>query len=133
MAMALDIVGWICVVSGSFFLIVGAVGVLRLPDVFARMHPTGLIDTMGSGLLVLGMTLQAGFGPTAVKLVLIMAFIFFSSPTATHALARAALGAGLKPLLESEPKSETNPNATPARSSRPPATRASATPGDGAP
>ena len=90
MAMALDIVGWVCVVSGSFFLIVGAVGVLRLPDVFARMHPTGLIDTMGSGLLVLGMTLQAGFGPTAVKLVLIMAFIFSSSPTATHALARAA-------------------------------------------
>ena len=131
MVMGLETLGWICIVSGSFFLIVGAVGVLRLPDVFARMHPTGLIDTMGSGLLVLGMTLQVEFGLVTVKLVLVMVFIFFSSPTATHALARAALGAGLKPLLDDGSKSETNSDAVPARSSSP-TTRAPVTPGDGA-
>lgn len=104
MALVLDIISWACFIVGGLFLILGAIGMLRLPDVFARMHPTGLIDTMGTGLMLLGMVLQVEFGLVTVKLALIMVFIFFTSPTATHALARAALGAGLTPKIDKEPQ-----------------------------
>lgn len=103
MAMILDIISWAFFLSGGAFLILGAIGMLRLPDVFARMHPTGLIDTMGSGLIILGMAFQVEWSIVTVKLMLIVVFIFFSTPTATHALARAALGAGLKPMVDPEP------------------------------
>ena len=72
---------------------------IRLPDAFARMHAAGIIDTLGVGLILVGLIVQAGWSAVTIKLVLILAFIFFTSPTATHALAQAALNSGLKPLL----------------------------------
>lgn len=93
----LDILSWILLIGGSIFSLIGAIGVIRLPDVFARMHGASLIDTMGVILILLGLAIQAGWTMVTVKLVLIAAFIFFTSPTTTHALAQAALWAGLKP------------------------------------
>ncbi len=100
MDVALDALSWVAIVGGLFFMIVGTVGILRMPDVFTRLHPAGMTDTMGAGLLILGMCLQAGFGLVLVRLVFVYAFILFTSPIATHALARAALSAGVVPYTK---------------------------------
>ena len=84
---------------GSFFLIVGAVGLMRMPDVFTRMHATSVSDTLGAGFLFLGMMVEGGFTLVTVKLVIILVLFFFTGPLATHALARGALAVGVKPVL----------------------------------
>lgn len=94
----LDIASWISFGLGAFFLIVGAFGMIRLPDFWSRLHAAGVIDTLGAELIVLGMLFQAGFTIVAVKLLLIGAFVFLTSPTGTHAVANAAFVAGLRPL-----------------------------------
>lgn len=95
----LDALSWVCIVLGSGILITGAVGMLRLPDVFARMHAVGMIDTLGPTLLLVGMMFQAGLTLISFKLFLILVFLLYTSPTATHALARAALYGGVVPML----------------------------------
>ena len=97
MALALDLLSWAALVAGAFFIVVGGIGLVRMPDVFSRMHPAGLIDTLGVALTVIGLALQAGPGQVTVKLVLIVVFVFFTSPTATHAVAHAAVAGGLRP------------------------------------
>ena len=99
MSAALDILSWVLLVAGGFFCIVGGLGLLRLPDFYTRLHAASVTDTLGAGLLILGMILQAGFTLVAAKLVVIGLLIFFTSPAAAHAIASAALGRGLKPLL----------------------------------
>ncbi|MHA1569867.1 MAG: monovalent cation/H(+) antiporter subunit G [Alphaproteobacteria bacterium] len=99
-----DIFSWLLILGGGFFLVVGAIGVLRLPDFFTRQHAAGMTDTLGAGLLLAGLMVQGGFSLVTVKLVLIVAFLFFTSPTSTHALAQAAVGSGLKPLLDRDPE-----------------------------
>jgi len=94
-----DILSWIFLVAGSLFCVVGAVGLIRMPDFYTRMHAASVIETVGAGLILLGLVLQAGLTLVAVKLLIIGVLIFFASPTATHALARAAMARGLKPLL----------------------------------
>lgn len=89
---------WFFLIVGGIFSIIGAIGVLRLPDMFSRMHGAGMIDTMGAGMILIGLMFQAGLTIVSIKLFLIIAFLFFTSPTTTHALARAALNAGIIPL-----------------------------------
>jgi multicomponent Na+:H+ antiporter subunit G len=93
------IASWLCLVSGGIFCVVGALGMLRMPDFYTRMHAASVIETLGAGLILLGLLLQAGFTLVAVKLLFVGVLILFASPTATHALARAAMARGLKPLL----------------------------------
>jgi len=97
MALLVDVLSWAAIVTGLFFMIVGTVGVLRMPDVFTRMHAAGMTDTMGAGFLLLGMCLQAGLTLLAARLILVYAFLMFTSPIATHALARAALAGNVEP------------------------------------
>jgi multicomponent Na+:H+ antiporter subunit G len=99
MEMVADILSWICLIAGSIFCLIGAIGMIRLPDVFARMHGAGIIDTLGAGLLLVGMMFQGGFTLITVKLIMIVLFILFTSPTTTHALARAALNGGVVPKV----------------------------------
>jgi multicomponent Na+:H+ antiporter subunit G len=107
MEQILYIASWILLVGGSIFTLIGVIGMLRLPDMFARMHGASLIDTMGVLLILAGLALQSGWTIVTVKLVLIVIFIFYTSPTATHALAQAALWGGLKPeSVEQEPEGE---------------------------
>jgi len=96
---AVDIISGILVIAGSAFIVVGAIGLARMPDVFARMHAAGIIDSAGAGLLIAGMMIQAGLSLVTLKLIILLALFFFTSPAATHAVARAALDAGLEPLL----------------------------------
>lgn len=102
MSLWLAAVSWICLTAGGLFCIVGGVGLLRMPDFYTRMHAASVIETLGAGLILLGLLLQAGPTLIAVKLLMIGLLIFFASPTATHALARAAMLRGVKPLLAAE-------------------------------
>jgi len=95
----IDIVSGVLLFGGSVFLVIGAIGLIRMPDVFTRMHAASVSDTLGVGLLVLGMIVQAGFTLVTVKLLIILAIFFFTGPLATHAMARAALAVGLEPVL----------------------------------
>ncbi len=90
---------WILLGAGGIFCIIGALGLVRMPDFYTRMHAASVTDTLGAGLILTGLVIQAGFTLIAVKLLIIGLLIFFTSPTATHALAKAALVRGVKPLL----------------------------------
>ena len=99
MSTLVDVLSWIFLLAGGAFCVVGALGLVRMPDFYTRVHAAGITDTAGAGLMLLGMMLQAGLSLIAVKLVMIGLLIFFTSPTATHALAKAARERGLEPLL----------------------------------
>jgi multicomponent Na+:H+ antiporter subunit G len=96
----IDIVSWTLLLSGSFFAITGGIGLLRLPDFYCRMHGGGITDTMGATLILTGLMFQSGLNAITLKLILILFFLLVTSPTAGHALAKAALASGLKPQLE---------------------------------
>ncbi|MFQ5757818.1 MAG: monovalent cation/H(+) antiporter subunit G [Acidiferrobacterales bacterium] len=96
---ATDLASWVVLLGGGFFGIVGAIGLLRFPDLFTRMHAAGITDTLGAGLILIGLMFQADENLVMVKLLLILAFLLFTSPTSTHALAKAALHGNHKPLL----------------------------------
>jgi multicomponent Na+:H+ antiporter subunit G len=99
---AVDIASWVLLLAGGFFCIVGAIGLHRMPDFYTRLHAASVTDTLGAGLVLIGLILQAGWTLVAAKLVIIGLLVFFSSPTAAHAIAKAALGRGLEPLLDKE-------------------------------
>lgn len=86
-------------ILGSFFVVTGGIGVLRMPDVFTRMHAAGLTDTMGSFFILTGLMLQAGFSGVTLRLFLVLAFLWFTSPVSTHALAKAALHGKVDPVV----------------------------------
>ena len=93
-----DIASWILLMAGAFFCVVGGIGLHRLPDFFSRMHGAGITDTLGAGLVIFGLVLQAGFTLVAVKLLFILGLLWLTSPTATHAIAKAARASGLVPF-----------------------------------
>lgn len=95
----IDILSWACLLAGSLFCAIGAIGLLRMPDFYTRAHAASVTDTLGAGLILLGLILQAGLTLVAVKLVMIGLLLFFTGPVAIHALAKAAMKRGLLPLL----------------------------------
>ncbi|MEN8711770.1 MAG: monovalent cation/H(+) antiporter subunit G [Arenicellales bacterium] len=98
--MILDILSWVFLVAGGLLGIIGGIGIHRFPDFFTRLHAAGITDTLCAALILSGLGLQSGFSLVSFKLVLIFAFILFTSPTASHALANAALHGGVKPRLD---------------------------------
>ncbi len=102
MEAAIDIVSWLFIGFGSLFSLTAGIGILRLPDFYTRMHAVGIGDTLGVGLITVGLMFQAGWTMPTIKLILILVFLLFTSPTASYALANAAVNAGLKPKLHDE-------------------------------
>ena len=98
MSAVFDVLSWVLLLAGSFFVFTGAVGLLRLPEFFTRIHSAGVTDTLGAGLMLTGMLLQAGSWNVAAKLILIFLFMMITGPTSTHALAKAALHGKLRPI-----------------------------------
>lgn len=96
-AAALDWISGALVLLGIAFAVIGGIGLVRLPDFFTRMHGGGITDTLGAGLVLVGLMVQAGFTLATFKLVTILFFLMVTSPTAAHALAKAALSSGLEP------------------------------------
>lgn len=98
--LGLDIASAALMLTGAVFLMAGALGMLRLPDFYTRMHAAGVTDTLGAELIIIGLMLQSGWSLVTVKLALLGLFVFLTSPTATHATANAAYKSGLKPILQ---------------------------------
>ena len=96
----IDIVSWILLIVGSICVLIGGLGVLRMPDFYTRMHASSLTDTMATLALFSGMILQAGLSLAAAKLFAIMLFLLLTGPTATYALANSALLSGHKPKMD---------------------------------
>jgi multicomponent Na+:H+ antiporter subunit G len=109
MTAVIDAISWVSLVVGGIFCVIGAVGLLRMPDFYTRMHAASVIETLGAGLLLFGLILQAGWTLVAVKLLMLGLLIFFASPTATHALAKAAMLRGLEPMLADKEKPSSKP------------------------
>lgn len=99
MALIIDLVSWALLLSGGAFGIIGAVGMLRFPDFYTRLHASGITDTLCAVLIIFGLMLQSGLSLLTVKLLLILLFLLFTTPTATHALARAAVLDQIEPVL----------------------------------
>lgn len=93
----IDLASWALLMAGAFFCVVGGIGLHRLPDFFSRSHAAGVTDTLGAGLVLGGLMLQAGWSLVLVKLVFVLALLWVTSPTAAHAIARAAREDGLEP------------------------------------
>lgn len=93
----LETIGGVLVLAGVATTFVGTVGLLRFPDVFARSHATSLSDTLAAFLIVVGLGCLTTSIIVGFKLVMLVLFLLLSSPTATHALAQAALHAGEMP------------------------------------
>ncbi|MGH7274316.1 MAG: monovalent cation/H(+) antiporter subunit G [Nitrospiria bacterium] len=85
------------ILLGLFFLIVSAIGMVRLPDVYTRSHALGVTDTLGVGLVLSGLALYQGLTIDAVKTVLILVLLYHLNPVISHATVRAALRSGQKP------------------------------------
>lgn len=102
MSSVLEIASWILLAAGGLFSLVGGIGLLRMPDFYTRVHAASVTDTLGVCLILLGLALQSGWTLVTAKLVVIGLLILFTSPTATHALAKAALERGLQPQLGKE-------------------------------
>jgi multicomponent Na+:H+ antiporter subunit G len=99
---AVDIVSWILLIAGSLFCVIGGIGLLRLPDFFSRMHGAGITDTLGAALVLVGLMVQAGLSLLTVKLIMILVILWLTSPTSTHAIAKAARMSGLDPVLDGD-------------------------------
>lgn len=98
--MAIDILSWILLTAGGACVLIGGIGGLRLPCFYTRIHAASLTDTMATLLIFVGMMLQAGLSLATLKLLAIMLFLLLTGPTATYALANAALLSGLRPDAE---------------------------------
>lgn len=98
----LSILSWGLLVLGGVFGLVGALGLHRFPDFYTRTHASGLVDSFSAPMILIGLLLQAHHPLVAIKLVLILLFLFFTSPTAGHALVRAAFFHGLRPILKDQ-------------------------------
>lgn len=97
-----EILAWPFLAAGSFFYLVGSIGLMRMPDVYTRMHAASVSDTFGAALLLIGMMLTAGFSLVTAKLFIILLILLYTGPVATHALARAARYAKVEPVLHKE-------------------------------
>ena len=102
MDILLDVLIWALILSGSFFAVVGGLGIIRMPDLYTRLHAAGVTDTMGAGLVLVGLMLYAGLSLVTVKLGMILVLLWLTSPVSTYALARAALHGGLEPYRAGE-------------------------------
>ena len=117
MNLLVDIASAVLLLTGGFFVFVGGFGVMRMPEFFTRMHAASLTDTGGAALILLGLMLQGGFTLVPLKLAAIFLFLFLTSPTASYALANAALLSGVRtacrnetgsPLPENQPDTATS-------------------------
>ena len=97
MQLILDVVSWVLLSAGGVFVLIGGIGALRMPNLYTRMHAASVTDSMGAVLVLTGVMLQAGLSLATIKLAAILLFLLITSPTASYALASAALLAGIKP------------------------------------
>ncbi len=97
------VISGILLALGCFLMVVAAVGLVRFPDFYSRIHPAGKCDTLGQSFVLLGLVVHTGFSLVSVKLLIIMAFIYLANPMATHFIAKAAYRTSLEPWEKARP------------------------------
>ena len=102
MEMALNIISWLLMTTGGFFVLVGGIGALRMPNLYTRMHAASVTDSIGPILVIGGLILQAGMTLASIKLAAILVFLLLTGPTASNALPSAAMLSGHRPQLAQE-------------------------------
>jgi len=105
-----ELISAFCLLIGSFLCISGGVGILRFPDFYTRMHAVGVTDTLAAGMILVGLMLQNPEALVVIKLVMILLMTLFINPTASHALAKAAIHNGLLPILDDKEGNKTENN-----------------------
>ena len=100
MEFIVDMISALCLLLGSFLCLSGGVGIIRFPDFYTRMHAVGVTDTLAAAMILIGLMLQNPEVLVLLKLLMILAMTLFISPTASHALAKAALRNNLLPLTD---------------------------------
>ncbi len=85
--------------AGTFFFFTGTLGILRMPDVYTRLHVAAKADSLGAGLWMLGLAILSGSGVIGFKLIVLTIFLWITGPTAAHCMARVAYRAKV-PMLE---------------------------------
>jgi len=110
--MLLNILVTILLAFGLFFFLGGSIGILRFPDFYSRLHPAGKLDTMGLFMSMIALALynlhhfEIATVLTSFKILLIVALVFLTSPTATHAIVDAGVRAGLTPWMRRDKGTE---------------------------
>ena len=84
-----DITVLLFLLGGVFFYLVGVIGLIRLPDVFCRMHATTKCDTMGAGLIFIGLIIWQGTTFVSLNILIVLIFIWLTNPTAAHYIAKS--------------------------------------------
>ena len=100
METVVDLASGVCLFLGSFLCLSGGLGIIRFPDFYTRMHAVGVTDTLGAGMILIGLILQNPEGLVVLKLLFILVMTIFISPVASHALAKAAFRNDLVPLSD---------------------------------
>ena len=108
-----EILSWLLLGFGGLFVITGGIGMLRMPDFYTRLHAASVTESLGAIMIIIGLMIQGGFTLVTAKLLLILIFLLFTSPTATYALANAALLMGVKPMQSDGAMSPVNFNNPP--------------------
>lgn len=103
MSIIVEIASWALIIFGSFFVAVGGIGVVRMPDFYTRMHASSLTDSIGTFAILFGLMLQFGLTLATLKLAAIALFLFMTNPTASYALGHAALLAGIEGIADGTP------------------------------
>ncbi len=98
MELAINMLRDALLIGGALFVLAGNVGVLRFPNFFTRVHAAGITDTAGIGLILTGLALEAGMTLVTLKIILILVFMIMTNPTSSHALAKAAIHGGVRPV-----------------------------------
>ncbi|WP_099558748.1 monovalent cation/H(+) antiporter subunit G [Hartmannibacter diazotrophicus] len=93
----LDIVAGLLLLAGGLFAMLGALGLLRFPDLYTRMHAASKAGTLGSGFILLAVAFYAGDLSVAIRAIAAVTFLLLTAPVSAHLLARAAYIAGYKP------------------------------------
>ncbi len=96
------ILSGLMILLGIFFMLVGSIGIVRLPDFYTRTHAISKSDALGVMFVIGGLVIFEGFTLNSLKLVFIILFIFLANPIGSHAIARAAMKSGLEPLLDDD-------------------------------
>lgn len=98
----ITLLSWALLLTGGAVGIIGGLGLLRFPDFYSRMHAAGMTETLCAICIIFGLVLQAGFSLVTLKLLIILLFLLFTAPTASHALARAAMIDEVEPVLDEQ-------------------------------
>ncbi|MDQ8202067.1 monovalent cation/H(+) antiporter subunit G [Pelagicoccus sp. SDUM812003] len=97
-----EIIGYALILVGLLGMLVGSIGLVRLPDFFSRTHAASKVDTVGVIVALIGIAVFAGVTLDSAKVLLAGLFIMLTNPVAAHALGRAAWKRGLKPWQAEE-------------------------------